>query len=174
MRGPTPLAMTQTSFTGFHRIHTMDQPTILVAIDFSDTSRKALDAATALAKDMDARLLLVHVLERIPYPAATSGRTMDAVQEVHQEIAMDDAVTLTTEWAEAARKAGVEVETAMEEGATGEIVRELAEEHDAMFVVVGTHGRSGLKAALMGSVAKEILQESERPVLVVPGKGKSD
>jgi nucleotide-binding universal stress UspA family protein len=65
--------------------------------------------------------------------------------------------------------AGVTVDTAIVERAPAHGLVELAQRDDARVIVVGTHGESPLRGALLGSTPHKLLQLTDRPVLVVPG-----
>jgi nucleotide-binding universal stress UspA family protein len=73
------------------------------------------------------------------------------------------------EWRELREQGGaaIDVATAMGDPA-GQIVT-FAREHDFDVVVIGTHGRTGLSHALLGSIAEKVVRTSERPVLTVKG-----
>jgi nucleotide-binding universal stress UspA family protein len=91
---------------------------------------------------------------------------------LQQEITEDDAVTLSTEWASRARQQGVEVETVVRVETPHKLLREEAERTHAILVVVGTHGRTGARRLVLGSVAEKVVRHSDRPVLVVPSGSK--
>lgn len=141
---------------------------IVVGVDFSDRSRRALDAATGLARDLGASLVLVHAFTMLPHVAGPRNTNPDPITQVELEVEMEEAVELTAAWANEARKAGLEVETVAVEAAPDEAILDAAKRHHALLVVVGTHGRTGLKRLLLGSVAETVVQQSDRPVLVVP------
>ncbi len=63
---------------------------------------------------------------------------------------------------------GLEVETAIEEGAVAERIIEYAKEHDIDLVMMSTHGYGGIKSRLLGSVTDRVIRASETPVLVLP------
>ena len=137
---------------------------IVVAVDYSEPSRKALDAAVALAEDLGLPLVMVHALAP---PPAGSGRSLDPISQVKAEIGADEARELATTWASKARKR-VEVETVAREGKAVEVVLDEAKRRKASLIVVGSHGRSGLGRAVLGSVAEAIVRTSKVPIVVVP------
>ena len=65
------------------------------------------------------------------------------------------------------RRPGVELELVMRERRSAEALIEVADEHDARMIVVGSYGERPLKSALVGSTPTRLLHLSERPVLVV-------
>ena len=133
---------------------------ILVPIDFSECSRKALHYATALAKQFQAEILLVHVLEM----QAVRVQAFEAVyiEGNPEESAADEL----SKWR---AKAGsqVPVKTVVCSGsASREIVR-TANESNIDLIVIGSHGRTGLARLLLGSTAERVVRHAPCPVLVV-------
>lgn len=146
---------------------------LVVALDFSDVGRGALDAAMALAKDLRASLVLVHSFRRafmspdLPAPGLSVAAT---VPDLEARMERSDAIALSTEWAGLARAAGLNVETETSQSDPGHAAIEAARRHDALLIVVGTHGRTGLNRFLSGSVSEWVVRHADRPVLVVPHK----
>jgi nucleotide-binding universal stress UspA family protein len=140
---------------------------ILCPVDFSETARAALETAIELAAKFDAEIVLVHAY---PIPGYTfpDGSAV-ASSRMLQELA-DEAGRHLEEWRQLAVKAGakrVAVETAVGDPA-GEIVR-LAQETKADLVVMGTHGRTGIEHALMGSIAERVVRRAKCTVRTVRG-----
>ncbi|MHB1261839.1 MAG: universal stress protein [Thermoplasmatota archaeon] len=137
-------------------------PAIVAAVDFSKHSRKAFDAAVRLAGDLDATLVLVHAFPPVPKAGAR-----DPIGQAKAEIDAVEWKDLCEQWAADARKA-VDVETVGREGKPADVVAKVVAERKASLVVVGSHGRTGLKRAVLGSVADAIVRASKVPVVVVP------
>ncbi|HLY97280.1 MAG: universal stress protein [Sideroxydans sp.] len=140
---------------------------ILVPIDGSDTSERALREAIKLA-NRAARLRLVYVLEEIYLLDAEGYAYIDYA-------ALQTAVRNTGERtlalaAEKARRSGAEVETVLLE-AKGERIASVIDsdsrQWQADLIVIGTHGRSGLNRLLLGSVAEGLVRVASVPVLLV-------
>lgn len=140
---------------------------ILAAVDFSRPSGVARDAAAALAKDLKARIVLVHAFgEQLdPSPDGATGRGI-AVAAKAQKV--EEAKRLTAEWAERLRAQGLDVEAVARDGAPATIILEEAKRHGCGMVVLGTAGRSGVRRWLLGSVAQAVLRHATLPVLVAP------
>ncbi len=133
--------------------------TVLHPIDFSDNPSTAFDVACALARDYGAELVLVHVVE----PAFVS--TADGMPQPIPSGLEDGAMNRLRE----VRPAEPAI-TVREVVATGYPVEEIlrtAVEMKADLIVMGTHGRSGLARAVMGSVAEGVLREAACPVVTV-------
>lgn len=140
---------------------------ILCAIDFSDTSKEALEHAYALAEKHGASLVLVHAWQ-LPAYALPEGAIIADSQylgriETELQKSLDEVV---------ARFAGgpVSVSAKLSEGPAHLEVIRVAEEQKVDLVVIGTHGRTGLSHVLLGSVAERVVRTSPVPVLTVRHK----
>ena len=138
---------------------------ILVAVDFSSVSANALRYAAGLASQLGADLEVVHVVPRaeIELPENASAAHED-------ELIRENLAQRKTQLAEFARQTVADTKTANESvrlGKPSDEVNNLVKEHKADMIVIGTHGRTGLKHLLMGSVAESILREAEVPVLCI-------
>jgi nucleotide-binding universal stress UspA family protein len=134
------------------------------AIDFSEPSRTAMEEAAMLARRLGASLTLVHVVA--PLPAIAEG--VQISEHLVSDIVAAEHEDALSRWrTDAEASAGAEVGSKLLFGEpAGEIVRHAREEgYDAL--VLGSHGRSGLSRALLGSVAEHVLRHAGRPVLVV-------
>jgi nucleotide-binding universal stress UspA family protein len=145
---------------------TADWKRIFCPIDFSDASRAAMELAADLARRFGAELLLLHAY---PIPGYTfPDGSVVASPRMMQDLA-DQAVRHLEEWRADGEKlvgaARVSGETAIGEPAT-EIVA-AAKRRGADLVVMGTHGRTGLEHALMGSIAERVVRRAHCPVLTV-------
>lgn len=140
---------------------------ILVPIDGSATSERALQEAIRLAGDQ-ARLRLVYVLEEV-FPLDAEGYAFIDYAALQEAVRLTGERTLA-QAAEKARQAGRTAETMLLE-ASGEriatVIKEEAKHWPADLIVIGTHGRSGLSRLLLGSVAEGVVRGASVPVLLV-------
>ncbi len=140
---------------------------ILVAFDGSRPSRRALDEAIGLARDQNAQLRIVHVV------AATGGFVAGGMGTARYADAptasWGDARALVREAEERARAQSVATESALIEARDriGATVIADAVEWSADLIVVGTHGRTGLRSLLAGSIAESVVRASPVAVLLV-------
>lgn len=143
---------------------------ILVPIDGSETSTKALVAALQMARDSGGQVRLIHSVDELAYVSGFeySGNLV--------EIARDYATKLLDDGLAVARSAGVEADTKLIEfpgQRLGETVMDEAREWNADLIVVGTHGRRGIGRFLLGSGAEQIVRMSPVPVLVIRGEDRA-
>lgn len=133
--------------------------TILHPTDFSECSRRALHLACAMARDYHARLILLHV---VPQPRIGFGEgilsTDPAVLREEAESRFDQLIL---------PDCGLDVEHRIAEGDPVATTLQLAEELPADLVIMGTHGRTGLKRFVAGSVAEQVVRRARCPVLTV-------
>ena len=133
---------------------------ILVPVDFSECSRKALHYATALAKPCQAEIFLLHVLEMPPVPV--QALEIAFMEDTPKESAANEL----SEW-QAQVGFPTFVKTLVCSGsAYAEIVR-TAEENNMDLIVIGSHGRTGLARLILGSTAERVVRHAPCPVLVV-------
>ena len=141
---------------------------VLVPLDRSDHSTKALDHA--LAVHDDATLVLVNVVDPSRWISAGDEEGIEAFYSKElEESAREASEDLLADAAERVREAGVDVETVRLVGRPArEILDYLDDESvDVDQVVMGSHGRTGLGRMLMGSVAETVTRRSPVPVTVV-------
>ena len=134
--------------------------------DFSRASRPAFRRAVALAKSHRAQLIVVHVLSMLPvipdaYVAPNVWDDLERGQRTTAERQLRGLVAKAR--AAGARASGVLVDI----GVTHEQIVRFARARRADLIVMGTHGRSGLTRALLGSVASRVLATAGCPVLTV-------
>jgi nucleotide-binding universal stress UspA family protein len=139
---------------------------ILVPIDGSDTSNKALAAAIRFATEHGSKLRLVHKVDELAYVSGFeySGDVLGMTRSAAQKI-LEDGQALV-------KAAGVEAETRVIEfpgQRLGETIAAEARECQADLIIVGTHGHRGLSRVLLGSGAEQIIRLAPVPVLVVRG-----
>lgn len=137
---------------------------ILVPTDFSETSEVAVREGVALARTFGANLILLYVGDgpaseaSTEFPLGIDADLQDAERErMLQILAPFDRETLRPEFVVCAGSAAQE------------IVR-CAEEREVDVIVMGTHGRSGVRHMLLGSVAERVIRTAPCPVLVVRGQ----
>ena len=139
---------------------------LLVGIDGSDAGRRALHFATGRARDLGAKLVLVHVIPWSPY----SFNTPEENEQRHERRQRELEYTRTQllEPAQQDVGEGIEVVLIAKHGDRSELLNQLAREHDADHIIVGRTGEGRMRSRLFGSVPSTLGQIADVPVTVVP------
>jgi nucleotide-binding universal stress UspA family protein len=143
---------------------------IAVGVDFSVESRCAVDHALLLGRQEGARLVLVHVAN-IPLPQSVSPD--DPYAALYRE-RLADARRALNELRERLSGQGVEVSQLVADGKADPVLADAAGELGAELIVVGTHGRTGVRRILLGSVAEKTVRLASTSVLVARGEAPVD
>jgi nucleotide-binding universal stress UspA family protein len=148
---------------------------ILVAVDASQTGELALQTAIGLAAEMQARLRIVHAVDMTNVNMIPEFPTQPETSKVAEEILKDGQEILRGAEATAAA-AGLAVETNLVRIDTqnqhniSETIANDAEAWPADLIVIGTHGRRGLRRLFLGSVAEGVARVATTPVLLIREK----
>ncbi|HHY86015.1 MAG TPA: universal stress protein [Verrucomicrobia bacterium] len=135
---------------------------ILVPVDFSDASRKALHYAQSLGRQFHSELMILHVIVHVPPPQTLVIETEIFSTEYHEQAAKQLA-----EWRkDVSGPATVKAVVRQGLSAHHEIV-EMARECNSDLIVIGNTGRSGLARMVLGSTAERVVRHAPCPVLVV-------
>lgn len=138
---------------------------ILIPTDGSDAVNPAVEMALGLSETHDA---VLHVLFIVDQPQSVSGAGegfsgLDNLLETLEK----EGQRVTGTIAEEADDRGVRTKRAVRRGNPHDDILQYAQEHDIGLIVMGTHGRTGVKRVLLGSVTENVVRHSEIPVLTV-------
>ena len=144
---------------------------ILVAVDGSPVSTAALKSAIALAADQRAELLIVHVIDDAAIAVSIEGGYLPAnyVETFQRQLQKDGSKVLAKAQA-LAQASGVDVKPLLVQargGSVADAVLDQSRKLKADVIVLGTHGRRGLRRVLMGSDAETVVRDARVPVLLV-------
>ena len=139
---------------------------ILVPIDFSDASKKALRYAADLAEKVGGTITLVHVIEPLPdysgfdaQPIMRSNFWLTQAKKAFQKLCEEDHVAQS-----------LVQNTFIREGTPHDEITEAARESEADLIIIATNGRTGLTHILLGSTSERVVRHAPCPVLVVREK----
>ncbi|MDR3410384.1 MAG: universal stress protein [Formivibrio sp.] len=147
---------------------------ILVPVDNSATSRIALEEALRFAKNENAQLRLVHVIDLAQF-AWSANEFLDVPQL--QAALKEGGQKVLSESAARVKEQGIEPETVLLEtwgGILAKAIVDDAKTWGAELIVMGTHGYGGLTHMLLGSVAEGVMRHTPVPVLLVRNKEKPE
>jgi nucleotide-binding universal stress UspA family protein len=141
---------------------------MLVAYDGSNDSKKAVEAACALAKRLGSILELIHVYSVPIYTYGGPGGLPQVSIQTLETSAKERALKVVDEGVKLAGEEGVEaLGEALESASVVEAIVERASKDSVELVVIGTRGMTGFKKMLLGSVSNGVINHSPCPVLVV-------
>ncbi len=138
---------------------------VLVPIDFSDNSKKALLYAIPFARQFNASLVLVYIVEPTIYPSDFGFGQVgfpDVEKELHEK-----ATAEMKELIAAYVPPPVKAESVVGSGIPFVEITTFAKEAEVDLIIVATHGRTGVEHILFGSTAEKIIRKAPCPVLVV-------
>ena len=136
---------------------------ILVPTDFSECSAGALEYAIALAKPLQADLILAHVIEPFPYTVVEGITFIN-----YEERLVPEAQSSLDKLSKRPLREKLSVETHLTHGTPSREILKLAEREGIDLIVMGTHGRTGIDRFFTGSVAEKVIRLSPCPVLAIP------
>ncbi len=137
---------------------------ILVATDGSENARRAASYGINIAKTTGAE---VHALYVISTQHAVTTRTVMGWSEAFEEYLANKGGAAIADVKNLGEEAGVKVEPAFLKGIPADKILEYAEESNIDLIVMGTHGLTGIKKFLIGSVAEKVVRHSRVPVMVI-------
>jgi len=145
--------------------------TLLVPIDFSEATDAVLEEARKLSKSLDARVVLLHVIEPVAsyIPVGASMDVLAApIQEnlPNQETIQKRLDQLATRLGTTPTASHAVIGTAVSE------ILDFAESEDVTYILLGSHGHGALYHLFSGSVVTGVLKKSKRPVVVIPSVTK--
>lgn len=148
--------------------------TVLVPTDGSDAANCAIDDAIEVAATYDATVHALYVVDVDAVSLALGAEQLDRTLDVDSDRFPDDlrskAADATGAVAARARERGLDVVESIEVGTPHDEIARYADEHDVDLIVLGSHGRTGVKRRLLGSVAERVVRTTTAPVLVVDAR----
>lgn len=146
------------------------QQKILVPVDYSLGSRRALELAIRLAVQIGAELHILHVWELMPHPPkGMRVHTPDGQSQLLTELIQSNAeAEMNAFLADAKFPPGVRVTHAIESGEPSRRIVEAAKGGEFDMIVIGTEGKGALAQVVLGSVAERVLRHAGVPVVMVP------
>ncbi len=145
---------------------------ILLAIDQSSCSQRAVEAVKARYKPGDSEVLVLHALDMLSPYAGMTALDPSAIERIFEAERSSGEALLKRAEAEL-HAAGFRTTSQLQEGEARNVILEVANEWKADRVVVGSHGRSGLQRFMLGSVSLAIARHAPCSVEIVRGTARS-
>ena len=136
---------------------------ILVPVDGSDNSFRALDAALLLSEKLGAKITAIHVMEEIPVLHIQSEKLLRELLDAYKK---ERQVILTKCVKEATGK-GISIDTKLLHGNAGSIILDFCEKEKYDIIVMGSRGMGRFRELVLGSVSNKIVHHSTCPVMIV-------
>ncbi|HEX5169615.1 MAG TPA: universal stress protein [Cyclobacteriaceae bacterium] len=150
---------------------------ILIALDYSPTAPRIAEIGYELATTMKAQTILLHVVADVTYYSSRKYSPIigfDNLSDIDiiQTDTNEQLQTASYKYLDKLKKllGDESIQTVVKNGECGEIIVRTATELNADIIVMGTHSRRGFEKLLLGSIAKNVLRNSLKPVLIIPIK----
>ncbi len=141
--------------------------TVVVGVDNSEASTRAVEFAVERARKNDWKVVLVHVIPWSPYSFQTPADNEDRHRSKEQELSAASEQVMVP-MAAIAEQGGVPHEELVKHGKPSDTIVDVAADTSAVHIIVGRTGDGGLREAVFGSVASRLVQHASLPVTVVP------
>jgi nucleotide-binding universal stress UspA family protein len=150
------------------------RPLVLVPVDFSVCSHEVAAEAARLASGVEGEVVFLHVVPTppgLPDDVVVRPEPGGPPVSVHEWLEAEAARELPV-YLRSMNRLGVPARTAVRHGPVADLILETADQEDAKYIVMGTHGRRGLARMFLGSVAEQVVRRSERPVVTLRSQHK--
>lgn len=139
---------------------------IILPVDFGKTTDKLVEGAVKFAKETNGRICLIYIAPMdIGFSVGDLG--MQYIPEIEENEIKQELLEINALEQRIVAQ-GVDCEHLLKQGIAKEMILEYAKEKKADYIVMGSHGRSGLYDVFIGSLTKELTRLSPIPVLVIP------
>ena len=145
--------------------------TILAAIDFSESAKLVVAKAVTLSRAVGARLVFLHVVQPVPGSASEYGFTDVAARIAGASVR--NAVRRLAHIQRQLSAQGISASAFHVRGVPGSAIVARAQELQASYIVLGSHGHGALYELIVGSTAGRVINEATCPVVVVPSRAQS-
>jgi len=135
---------------------------VLMPTDFSELSNKAIETALPMVKKLEARVIFLHVMERIDHPTDMAALFDEGYGQLE-----DRALILLNNLIVVAKQQGVQATSELKDGVPYIEILETAKKMKADLIIMGTHGRGGLSHMIIGSQAEKVVRMAPCPVTTI-------
>jgi nucleotide-binding universal stress UspA family protein len=136
---------------------------ILVPVDGSDISYRALDSALFLSERLRSKITAIHVIEKVPTVYIQSQKILDEILKTHK----NESQKILDECSSIATKKGIAINTTLLEGNPASTILEFSQMEKYEVIIIGSRGMGHFKELILGSVSSKILHHSLCPVLLI-------
>jgi nucleotide-binding universal stress UspA family protein len=136
---------------------------ILVPVDGSDISYRALDSALFLSERLGSKITAIHVIEKVPTVYIQSQKLLDEILETHK----NESQKILDECSSIATKKGIAINTTLLEGNPASTILEFSQTEKCEVIIIGSRGMGHFKELILGSVSSKVIHHSLCPVLLI-------
>jgi len=140
---------------------------ILVPTDFSEHSDRAVRQAVDIAEQHNAKIYLLHVVDRLQQCAIDYCIPLETMMKVQSDSEKEAAKKMREEAEKILKTKNIDLVFDVKAGIPYEEILKEQQERKADLIVIASHGRTGLLRTLIGSVAERVMREAKCPVLLV-------
>lgn len=140
---------------------------ILVPTDFSEFSDKAILQAADIAEQNNAKIYLLHVVDRMQECAIDYCIPLETMMKIQADSEKEAARKMQEEADKILKAKKIDVAFDVKSGIPYEEILKEQKERKADLIVIASHGRTGILKSLIGSVAERVMREAKCPVLLV-------
>lgn len=136
---------------------------VLVPIDGSDNSFRALDAALLLSEKLGAKVTAIHVMEDIPVLHIQSEKLLRQLLDSYKK----ESQKILLKCSEISARKGLSIDTKLLQGNAGSIILDFCEKEKYDTIVMGSRGMGKFKELVLGSVSNKVIHHSSCPVMII-------
>ena len=136
---------------------------VLVPVDGSDNSFRALDAALLLSEKLGSKVTAIHIMEEIPVLHIQSEKLLKELVDAYKK----EMQSILSKCTEIATRKGVSINTKLLQGNVGSTILDFCEKEKFDIIVMGSRGMGKFKELVLGSVSNKIVHHSSCPVMIV-------
>jgi len=136
---------------------------ILVAVDGSEVSYGALDAALFLSEKLGSKITAIHVMENVPTVYIESQKVLDELLEARK----NESQKILDECSLIATKKGITLTTNLLEGNPASTILEFSQSEKYDVIIIGSRGMGKFKELILGSVSSKVIHHSTCPILLI-------
>jgi nucleotide-binding universal stress UspA family protein len=136
---------------------------ILVLVDGSDNSHRALDAAIYISKKVGGKVTAIHVMEDVPVLHIESEKLLRDLLEAYKK----ENQLILSKCSEIATEKGLTIDTKLLQGNPSSTILDFCEKEKYDIIVMGSRGMGKFKELVLGSVSSKVLHHSSCPVMII-------
>jgi nucleotide-binding universal stress UspA family protein len=136
---------------------------VLVPVDGSDNSYRALDVALLLSEKLGAKVTAIHVIEVIPVLHIQSEKLLRELLDAYKK----ESQLMLSKCSEIATRKGLSINTKLLQGNVGSTILDFCEKEKYDSIVMGSRGMGKFKELVLGSVSSKVVHHSSCPVMII-------